>query len=476
MTIPKQQRVIRPMQAEINHQLNLYNYTLAKLSELTKIRRTYLTGFMRGQACWVLRVDQLNAIGQAFEKPVGWLYELYADEYFRGERISKKQLKAYLIKCAEIDRQDCIQMVIPRLLKNLQFIDVFFTIAEELFYRGRQKESIFFYQLVIDNELFKHKERFSMSHYRLFQMSETTNIELIWKAVILFEPYRKGLSEHRQLDALLRLGKYYRTLHSWEEVGKYAEELIQLAELVYKGELFMKKRGKNVDAGFSDSQLIAYYGQGSLLKAISLEKQGLYEQAKKFLADCTNLKRFELLDESGKLEADKFGKLILSNICRLDILMGNTNILSDYVEFLEDNSTEILPGFITIVESANKYGLSIDTILDKFSREIHFFDNYRDSVNVDRHQQFRYQLAIYHLKNKRPNDGLKEILKCMTLSTILNSRKELIRCIRLFEEYRYLVSFQQEREYKRILEEVMTDESLKGRSHPLSEERPIVKH
>ncbi|MCR8982873.1 DNA-binding protein [Brevibacillus laterosporus] len=459
MTIPKQQRVIRPMQEEIKQQLKLYNYTLVKLSELTKISATYLSGFMHGHARWVLRVDQLNAIGRVVEKPDGWLYELYAEEYFKGERTSKKQLKAYL--------------AIVKKSSN-----VFFSIGEELFHKARQKESIFFYQLVIDNDPWKHKERFSMSHYRLFQMSETVNMELLWKAVILFEPFRKGLPEHCQLDALLRLGNSYRTLHSWEEVGKYGEELIKLAELVYKGELFKKKRYKNVESSlfFSDSQLIDYYGQGSLLKAISLEKQRLYEDARIFLTGCTNLTQFEMLDESGKVESEKFRKLILSNICRLDILMGNTSILSDYLEFLEDNSAEILPGFVTIVESANKYGFSIDTILDKFSREIHFFENCCDLADVDRHQQFRYQLAIYYLKNKRPNDGIKEILKCMTLSTILNSREELIRCIRLFEEYRYLVSFQQERIYKRILEEVMTNESLKGRSHPLSEERPIVKH
>ncbi|MED2003030.1 hypothetical protein P4V86_06620 [Brevibacillus laterosporus] len=113
-----------------------------------------------------------------------------------------------------------------------------------------------------------------MSYYRLFQMSETTDIELIWEAVTLFEPFRKGLPEHWQLDALLQLGNYYRTLRKWEKIGKYAEELIKLAELVYKGELFKKKRGENVEEGllFPDSQLINYYGQSSLLKTISLEK------------------------------------------------------------------------------------------------------------------------------------------------------------------------------------------------------------
>ncbi|CCF16741.1 hypothetical protein BLGI_4710 [Brevibacillus laterosporus GI-9] len=46
----------------------------------------------------------------------------------------------------------------------------------------------------------------------------------------------------------------------------------------------------------------------------------------------------------------------------------------------------------------------------------------------------------------------------------------------LFEAYRNHASSQQERDYKKTLEDVMNDGTLKGRSHPLSEERPIVKH
>ncbi|AIG26820.1 hypothetical protein BRLA_c025000 [Brevibacillus laterosporus LMG 15441] len=46
----------------------------------------------------------------------------------------------------------------------------------------------------------------------------------------------------------------------------------------------------------------------------------------------------------------------------------------------------------------------------------------------------------------------------------------------LFKAYRDQATSQQERDYKIALEEVMNDGTLKGRSHPLSEERPIVKH
>ncbi|MBG9800214.1 DNA-binding protein [Brevibacillus laterosporus] len=447
--------VVRPIHEEVKDHLKSYNYTITKLSEITKINVGYLSSFLKGCPRWALTVDQLNAIGRAFEKPIGWLYDSYADEYFKREIISKKQVRAFLVTCAEIGRYDHIQIVLPRLLENPKYINVLFEVAEQLFYKGRQNESIYFYRLVIDNEKNKYKERFTMSHYRLFRILEKANTETLWKSVVSFEPFRKGLSKHLQLEALLQLGNNYRTLQRWEEVRKYADELIELANLVFKEELFLKKRcdSEGVDIVNQERHLVVYYGQGYLLKAESLEKQGLYEQAKEFLSDYTNLSQFELLGESGILEIDKFKKLTLINMCRLDILMGNTNFLDNFVELLEDHPDEILPSLLTITESANSHGFLIDTILKRFSVETDSFQNYHDSISVERHLQFRYQLAVYYFKNKRPNSGVKEILRGINLATVLNSSKELIRYVALFEAYRYLASSQQEREYKKILED-----------------------
>ncbi|ATO48602.1 DNA-binding protein [Brevibacillus laterosporus] len=467
-----------PIRAEIEHHLKSYNYTLSKLSELTNINTGHLSGYLKGHKYRKLTLDQLNAIGQVFEKPDGWLYDLYVEEYFYRVKITLRRAKSFLVQCAELGRYDCIQLVIPLLLEHPDKIKIFFGVAEQLFYKGRQKESIFFYQLVVDNEKNMFKEPIIMSHYRLFQLSESTNTEALWKAVLIFEPVRRELSIYCQLDALLRLGNHCCTLRRWKEVEKFADELLELTNLVYKDELSKKKRGNGdgIELLNLESHLVAYYGQGYLLKAVSLEKQGLYEEAKEFVSGYADLSWFELLDESGQAEVAKYKKLALLNMCRLDLLMGDTSILPDFVEFLEYNPTELLFGFITIVESANKYGFSIDIILDKFSKEINYFDNYHDSANVDRHLQFRYQLAVYHLKNKRPNSGIKEILRCMTLSTVLNGSKDFIRCVALFEAHRYQASAHQEIEYKKKLEEVMRDERLIGRSQPLSKERPTVKH
>lgn len=173
---------------------------------------------------------------------------------------------------------------------------------------------------------------------------------------------------------------------------------------------------------------------------------------------------------------EKYKHLAQEYMYRLDMLMGNKNMLDDYTKYLKDHPEGFLSGLVAILEAANKHGFTVDATLDEFSNEIDSFNRYHESTNLDHQLEFRYQLTIYQFKNKRYQNGITEALRCLTLSSILNKSKEFIKCVALFEAYRDHASSQQERDYKIALEEVMNDGTLKGRSHPLSEERPIVKH
>ncbi|MFB0832557.1 DNA-binding protein [Brevibacillus laterosporus] len=473
----QKQPVIRPIQAEIENLIKSYNYTLSKLSELSNINVGHLCGFLKGNENRELTIDQLNAIGQVFGKPIGWLYDLYVEECFRGGKIAKRRVKPYLVQCAELGRYDCIQMVIPKLLEDPNNINFLFDIAEQLFDKGKQKESAYFYKLVVDNQDNILSKRIVMSQYRLFQSAEKTNNKALWQAIVNFEPFRKKLSSEYQLEALLRLTSYYRLLQSWEEVSKSAEELLELAQSIYneisREQKGTRKRGKQFKL---KNSLVVYFGHAYLLKAVSMEKQGYYEKAEELVSRYADLSWFELLDEKGRAEVEYFKLMAMENMYRLDLLKGNTHVLADYITFLENHPIKILSGLLAIMEAANKHRLTVDDILDKFSEEIAYSHNYHDSTNVDQHLQFRYQLAIYQFKNECFQNGIAETLRCLTLSTVMNSSKNFIRCVTLFETYRCHSLVEQEKEYKIILEEVMRDERLNGLPQPLNEERPIVKH
>jgi len=434
-----------------------HNYSLSKLTELTKINNGHLSGFFNGLRA--LTISHLDCIAKAFGEESGWLYELYIEECFPKGRVSRRRLRPYLIRCVEVGRYDCIRPVVSKLLENPKNIDIIFSVAEGLFEKGKRKESIYFYQLVIENEKNSYSERFITSQYRLFRALMGTNAEENWNAVVRFDPYWKRLSEADQLDALLQLANTCFTLHKWQEVERYADDLIELSTLVYRN---LNKKGtkKKIELPKIERHLVVYYGQGYLLKSVSLEKQGFYNEAKEFIPNYIKLSWFPFLDEVGQKEVEKFRQWGTANMYALDILMGHVNVLPDYIKFLEEHPNEILSGLVTITEAANTYSFLIDKILDRFSREIASFDYFHDPINVDRHLRFRYHLAIYHFQNEWFDSGLINTLRCIILSIAMNSHKDFIRCVTLFEAHRYHATDSQVAEYKKILEEVRKDESL----------------
>nr|WP_258398968.1 hypothetical protein [Brevibacillus laterosporus] len=262
------------------------------------------------------------------------------------------------------------------------------------------------------------------------------------------------------MDALLQLANVSFTLHKWKEVEKYADELRKLVTFLYNNEQNKQRSNRKGEPLKTERHLVVYYGQAYLLKSESLEKQGLYREANEYAAGYADLGWFENLDDVGKKEVQKFQLWAHANRYTFDLLLGHTDILPDYITFLDEHPKEIFAGLVTIVESANKHEFSIDNILEKFSEEIRCFDQYHDSISVDRHLRFRYHLAIYHFQNHRVENGIIEILRCLDLSVIMNNQKVLIQCVTLFEAYRYHATDQQHKEYKKIMEGVRNDKEI----------------
>jgi transcriptional regulator with XRE-family HTH domain len=446
------------LRSEIERNLRLKGFTISRLSELTGINSGTLSTILNGNPPRPMTVYQLDQLAIAFGHEPGWLYELYPEECVTEDKFSRPRVIPYLARCAEIGRQDCINETVSKLLENPKNIRILFSVAEQLFENGKLKESMPFYQFVVDNEKDSYSHHFIMAQYRLFRAVLGSNSEENWKAVIRFEPYRKRLLEHYQLDALLHLANTCFSLHQWRDVEKYADELREMAVILYEDELRKKKTKKTFDPINTERHLVVYYGQGYLLKAAALEKQGLYEQAKRYVEGYADLSWFELLDEVGHYEVQKFQLWAKANMYTLEILLGNVEVLPEYLDFLKHNPPEILPALITIIESANKHGFTVDRIIDDFSEEIKLFTHYRDPLNIDRNFRFRYGLAIYRFNNGQHLIGIDETLQALTLSIVKNNEKDFLHCVTTFEAYRNYATDEQKQEYHQILEEVRNDE------------------
>ncbi|WNF06032.1 helix-turn-helix domain-containing protein [Brevibacillus borstelensis] len=448
-----QETLKRSLRSEIEKNLKENGYTLSKFSELTGINPGSLSEILNGNPPRALTICHLDKMAEAFGYPPGWLYELYPEECLGEGKISRPRLIPYLVRCAEIGRQDCIDAAVSRLLDHPKNISILFTVAEQLFESGKRRESVPFYEFVIDNEKDSYSNQFVISQYRLFRAVEGTNSEEDFKAVIRFEPYRKRLAEDYQLDALLHLANVCYTLRRWKDVEKYADELRELAMIVYEDELRRRKNNRPSELPKTERPLIVYYGQGFLLKAVALKNMGRYEESKHYTNGYADLSWFELLDEEAEAEVEKLRLWALANSYTLSMSTGSIEVLPDYLDFLSEHPSEVLPGLVTIMKSANEFGFPVESVLERFSEDIKRFEEYQDAVDKILHLHFLYQLVVYLFKKGDYSTGLDETLRCLVLSDASKDFDYFKRCIGLFWTHLQHASDKQKKTFQTLVDE-----------------------
>lgn len=442
---------------EIEKGIRQKGHSLSSFGKLAGINRGIISGILNGNPPKSISIRQLDLMAEALGHEEGWMYEYYVDECFINEKADWRRIKAFLMRCTEIGRYDCIQAVLDRLMEDLSNTVSVFGLAEELYEDGKVKESIPFYECVIENEKHQHSERLAIAHYKVFRASILGSAENSLRAVIRFEPYRNRLPENIMLDALLQLSNVYYTLQDWKMMEYCADELQSLSSAIYES----NKNSYNLNIMQStERHLVVYYGQSFLIKSVALEFQQKYEEAKNHVKNYEDLSWFEGLNEIGKAEVEKFKMYAVANRHTLDLLTGNFENLDNYISFVKDKPDEVLPCLITVTEAANKFNFNIDSILDYFSEYLneHFFHSEINQTLVNsRYLVLYYQLSLYNFKNKNFSSGIDYILKSLNISVIMYNKNRIIDCISLFERYRNYALDIQVSNYSNIISEVNKD-------------------
>lgn len=442
------------LRSEIEDNLSRSGHNLASFAKVSGLNRGSLSAILHGNPPKPISLRQLDAFNRAFGLPEGCLYSLYVDECFSEEKVSRRRVEPFLIRCAETGKQHCIDEVLSRMMEYPKPLDIVYSVADKLFTAGKMQEATVFYKIVVDNEQDSYSERLAISQYRIFKsLMSVVNWEEKLRAVITFEPFRGRLPENLQLDGLLKLAQVTYTLHKYKEMEKYTDELRALASAMYREQL-QKKAGRRGEELKLERPLVFYYAHGYLLKATSLTKQGRYEEAKKYTAGYADLSWFQFLDDEGRSEVEAFRLFAIANSFTLEMLVGNYAVLPAYTAFLVDHPGEILPGLVIIIEAANRFGFAVDDVLEQFSVEMAHCVLYQDPMNIDRVYRLSYQLAIYHIDRERYMSGVDCILQCLTLAVELNSAKDLIDCVTLFETSRDHATDDQQKKYRELIQEL----------------------
>ncbi|MCF2716102.1 DNA-binding protein [Paenibacillus sp. UKAQ_18] len=290
---------------------------------------------------------------------------------------------------------------------------------------------------MVENERYYHSERLAISQYRLFRIQLGTNAEENLKLTILFSPFLDRLPEVYQLDALLQMANIYSSLHKWRQTIFFSQKLLELTKRIYQYRVAKDNLNhEELEPYSSERSLVVYYGQALLMQAFSLQKQELYQEAKKIVSRYADLSWFKGLDEVGQREVEKLKMYATANGYVLDLLMGDKSNLEKYILLLEENGKEILPGILTLLEVANKQSFNIDNILKRFSGYIQKFSENEDALYMDDYCNFNLQLAIYQFNFNDYTAGINTILKNIKLATLVNNSSVFAQSIILFEKYK----------------------------------------
>lgn len=453
------------IRAEIEDHIKQRGTTLHQFAELAEVNVGTLSGIISGNR--PISVGQLDRITTVMGFPEGHFYDLYVNECLIPPGAHWRRLRPFLLRCAELERYDCLKQVLNCLLEDLKQIGGIYDTAEMMFSEGWKQAATLLYESVIECERSNHSERLAMSYFRLYQIFQNDVIKG-FKAAMQFLPYRYRVPEAISLEGLLMLTETYAIRLDWVEVENYACELRTLARVMYDKKIWK-------DPEFTpEKPLVYYYGMASLFMSGSYDYQGRLEESRKWIAEYADLSWFEGLDEAGRAEVALLKTFAKANFICVDIKSGNRSRISEYVEFLEQHPDEIVEGLITLIESANRHHFFVDDVITKFSGEI---EKYRLSgkerwqskrIGTDNNTKappyyFRYSVffqdyALYNFRKGLFREGIKDILYSMKVSLKLSSKDLLTNSMAIFELYRQYASEAQCKEYSKLCREVWENE------------------
>jgi transcriptional regulator with XRE-family HTH domain len=430
------ERKLTTLRSEIEENLSRSGYNLASFAKVSGLNRGSLSAILHGNPPKPISLGQLDALTMAFGFPEGWFYTLYVDECFGEEKVSRRRVEPFLIRCVETGKQQCVDETINRIMEYPKPLDVIYSVAEKLFDRGKIQQAKFFYKIIVDHEQDSYSERLAISQYRIFKSLESiVDMEEMLRAVIAYEPFRGRVPDNLQLDGLLKLTSVCFSLHRWADMERFADELRALASGIYREQL-RKKSGRRSEELNLLRPLILYYAHGHLMKATSLTKQRRYDEAKVFTSLYADLSWFQILDEEGLSVVEAFRSFAIGNSFTLEMLVGNVEVLPEYTAYLEEHPSEILAGLVCILEAANTFGFSVDHVLEQFSGPMARFEQLQDHITIDRSYRLGYQLAAYYLERGQVRLGMDYILQCLKAAIQRGDTKDMMDCVTLFETNR----------------------------------------
>ncbi|GIP46317.1 hypothetical protein J45TS6_47760 [Paenibacillus sp. J45TS6] len=176
----------------------------------------------------------------------------------------------------------------------------------------------------------------------------------------------------------------------------------------------------------------------------SYQKLGEFDKSREYISFYANLDWLTDSSETSKYIIDSFKFFASANELQLDILEGKKERLSEYIEFLDKNTDQAIPGLINILRSANKFDYNVDSVVDHLSRNVKDdYAVYTDKVRASQYLSYQYQLALYNHKKMDHKTAIDITLHILVAADKLSNDKYFKKAVSLFEILRSFGSVSQ---------------------------------
>ncbi|MEC0182001.1 DNA-binding protein [Paenibacillus peoriae] len=265
------------------------------------------------------------------------------------------------------------------------------------------------------------------------------------------------LSENNHsLDKAFELFRLCYRQSDWDEANRIANYIHITADRMYKSR---QKWGDIVSLNQRLKRpLVFYFGYSYLAKSIVFQRQGLFEQAREYVAKYADLGWYKEPTKEDMEEVEHFEIFAKANLYAIDLLSGNKEKLTEYKEFIKDNDEETLPGLINILEAANLNEWNVDDLIYEHTQQFETFASLEDIGNRVYYTKLLNQLAIYNLNHLRYGGAIDYILEFMRIAVTINLHKEIITIISMFDAIRSYATSEQQLKYQNILRGVLLNE------------------
>jgi tetratricopeptide (TPR) repeat protein len=263
----------------------------------------------------------------------------------------------------------------------------------------------------------------------------------------LDESNRSGIED---LDTLVNMLKMASAFENWDKIIELSEDLLSLVSLNENGTLKSKRT----------RLLVYYYGYGYMMKGQALTKLQQYDLARACIAEYAELGGYSNLDEHGHEEVKYYRRKATAHLFEINMLSGHTEVLEDYVRFLQESPFDSLSGMTTIVEAAHKHGLNVDAILEQFSELIREFENTDEPANLAYYHSFLLGLAKYQISRDEQGAAAESILTVLEAAEKMENHSSFRKCAALFEIIRDLASPEQQKRYRGMMQAIVEKELM----------------